>query len=65
MTSRPLLALPVLALLGAVAACSPQVGSDAWCEALEKKPKADWSMNEAGDYTKHCVLKIKPDEAGS
>ncbi|MEN8718904.1 MAG: DUF3012 domain-containing protein [Oceanococcaceae bacterium] len=65
MTTRPLFALPALVLLGAVAACSPQVGSDAWCEALEKKPKGDWSMNEAGDYAKHCVLEMKPDDASS
>ena len=40
-----------------ISACAPEVGSDKWCENLEKKSKADWTMNEAKDYAKHCILK--------
>jgi hypothetical protein len=40
-----------------VAACAPEVGSDAWCAAMDKKPKGDWSANEVKDYAKHCVFK--------
>ena len=40
-----------------VGACSPKVGSEAWCENLAEKPKGDWSVNEAADYAKHCILK--------
>jgi len=44
----------ILALL--VLACSPEVGSKAWCEKMAEKPKGDWSANEATDYAKHCLL---------
>ncbi|MBT6095634.1 MAG: DUF3012 domain-containing protein [Rhodospirillaceae bacterium] len=37
-------------------ACSPEVGSKEWCEDLKKKPKGDWSGNEAADFAKNCVL---------
>lgn len=39
-----------------LAACAPKVGSEAWCESMKEKPKGDWSVNEAGDFAKHCVL---------
>ncbi len=38
-------------------ACSPEVGSEAWCQKMKETPKGDWSANEAADYAKHCVLK--------
>jgi hypothetical protein len=37
--------------------CAPEVGSDQWCANLKEKPKGDWSMNEAADFTKHCIIK--------
>lgn len=37
-------------------ACSPEVGSKAWCEKLAETPKGDWSANEAADYAKHCLF---------
>ncbi len=40
-----------------LSACAPEVGSDAWCKKLAAKPKGDWTVNEATDYTKHCLLK--------
>ena len=40
-----------------LAACAPEVGSDKWCQQLKDKPKGDWSMNEATDFAKHCILK--------
>lgn len=40
----------------ATVACSPEVGSDEWCNDLKKKDKGDWSTNEAGDFAKHCIL---------
>ena len=36
--------------------CSPEVGSEAWCQEMKAKPKGDWSVNEAGDFAKHCIL---------
>ena len=50
---RTLLAMLVIAVC---AGCAPEVGSDAWCEDLKAKPKGDWTANEAGDYTKHCIF---------
>jgi|GEM_PF-294445 protein involved in sex pheromone biosynthesis len=37
--------------------CSPEVGSDAWCEAMDNKPKGDWTANEATDYAKSCIFR--------
>jgi hypothetical protein len=51
---RLLLALATLTLL---AGCAPEVGSKAWCEAMQAKPKGDWTANEAADYAKHCLFK--------
>ena len=47
----------VLAVLVLGGACAPEVGSDAWCQAMDEKPKGDWTANEAADYTKHCLLR--------
>ena len=41
------------ALLGA---CSPDVGSEAWCNDMKQKAKGDWTANEAADFAKHCLL---------
>ena len=40
-----------------VSGCSPEVGSEAWCQQLKEKPKGDWTANEAGDFAKHCVFR--------
>ena len=39
-----------------VSACAPEVGSKAWCEDMDEKPKGDWTSNEAADYAKHCIF---------
>ena len=57
MTRSGLLTAFVLAaVLGLSAACSPEVGSEAWCQDMKDKPKGDWTANEAADFAKHCVL---------
>lgn len=43
-------------LVSLLSACSPEIGSKEWCADLKEKPKGEWSMNEAADYTKHCLL---------
>lgn len=49
--------LSLVALFGlGVAACSPEVGSPEWCDAMKEKPKGEWSANEATDFTKHCIM---------
>lgn len=45
----------VVALL--LAACAPEVGSEAWCEDMDEKAKGDWSTNDAGEYAKSCVFR--------
>jgi hypothetical protein len=47
-----LLAIGVLESVG----CAPEVGSPAWCERMDAKPKGDWTANEAADYARHCLL---------
>ncbi|MDT3318652.1 DUF3012 domain-containing protein [Shewanella sp. SP1S2-4] len=47
----------VLAFTAGLSACSPEVGSDAWCKQMKDKPSGDWTANEAADYAKHCVFK--------
>lgn len=50
------LAAPI-ALLVLLGACSPEVGSEAWCEDMKQKAKGDWTANEVGDYAKHCIMR--------
>ena len=50
-------AVSVFGLL-VLAACAPEVGSDAWCADMKDKPKGEWIANEAADFAKHCVFKI-------
>jgi hypothetical protein len=53
--------LTILALAALLAiplwGCAPEIGSNQWCANLKEKPKGDWSMNEAADFKKHCILK--------
>jgi hypothetical protein len=42
---------------GLVLACTPEVGSDAWCEAMGETPTGDWTANQAADFVRHCLLK--------
>jgi hypothetical protein len=51
----------ILLAANLVSACSPEVGSPSWCEAMENKPKGDWSSNEATDYAKNCLFKHSED----
>jgi hypothetical protein len=38
-------------------ACSPSVGSEAWREDMNAKPKGDWTANEAADDAEHCLFR--------
>ena len=51
------LAVLVIASVAFLSGCEPEVGSQAWCEAMDKKPKGDWTANEAGEYTKSCIFR--------
>ncbi len=45
------------AVAALIAACSPAIGSEEWCNDLKQKPKAEWSVNAAADFAKHCLLR--------
>lgn len=55
-TSFIILAVTTLTALS-LWGCTPEIGSDQWCTNLKEKPKGDWSMNEATDFAKHCIIK--------
>ena len=38
-------------------ACSPEVGSDEWCEKMKETPRSDWSATDATEFAKNCVFK--------
>ena len=42
--------------LFALGACSPEIGSEQWCDNMKEKPKGEWTGNEVTDYTKHCLF---------
>ncbi|KEA61708.1 hypothetical protein ADIMK_4165 [Marinobacterium lacunae] len=45
-----------LAAVLLITGCSPKVGSPEWCADMKEKPKGEWTANELGDFTKHCLL---------
>lgn len=52
---KALFAISVITLF--LTSCGTEVGSDEWCADLKEKPKGEWTMDETGDYAKHCLLK--------
>ena len=54
--------ITLILILTAIAACAPEVGSDAWCDSMDEKSKGDWSANEAKEYAKNCVFKSGDDD---
>jgi Protein of unknown function (DUF3012) len=57
-----LIVLSSLTLVSLLAACSPEVGTKAWCGSMGDKAKGDWTAVEAKDFAKYCVLKNYKDE---
>ena len=57
MNSKRLIRLAILAGLAAlIGGCSPEVGSEAWCQDMKQKAKGEWTATEAADFAKHCIL---------
>ena len=54
--SRTILAIVATISFLLLIACSPEVGSAEWCQAMKEKPKGDWTANEAADFAKHCLI---------
>lgn len=46
----------LLSVLSMAAACSPEVGSQEWCDDLKAKEKGEWTLDETTDFAKHCIL---------
>ena len=56
--NHPLLRLlPLVLALGLVSACSPEVGSDAWCTQMKDTPRGEWTGNDTLNFAKHCLVK--------
>ena len=47
----------VLATSLCLSSCAPKVGSPEWCEKMETKDKGEWTLNDAKDYARYCILK--------
>lgn len=47
-----------------LSACSPEVGSEAWCKAMAATPKTGWTLKDAGAYAASCVVSL-PGRVGS
>jgi len=39
-----------------IISCAPKIGSEGWCNNMKEKPKGDWTVTEAKDFTKHCIF---------
>jgi len=59
---RILKVVSIFLFVSLVAACAPEVGSDAWCEDMAEKSKGDWTANEAAEFAKSCVFKKYDDK---
>lgn len=56
---RIITTLAIVALTAGLSACAPEPGSEAWCEDMAEKPKGDWTINDAAEFAKSCVVKVK------
>ncbi|WP_371876199.1 DUF3012 domain-containing protein [Vibrio sp. HB161653] len=54
--SRATRALLLVSVMGLMA-CSPEVGSEQWCQEMDDKPKGDWTANQVGEYAEHCIFR--------
>jgi hypothetical protein len=53
---RAVTAMLVGSLTAWLAACTPEVGSERWCEVMRDKPRGDWTANDALEFARSCVL---------
>ena len=37
------------------AACSAEIGSKAWCEEMQEKPKEEWLAEEISPFFSSCI----------
>ncbi len=48
--------IAALSLVAFVSGCSPAVGSKDWCEDMKEMDKGQWTAQDAGSFTKHCIM---------
>ncbi|KKL46271.1 hypothetical protein LCGC14_2347230 [marine sediment metagenome] len=54
---KPILGLlAFIFLITGLTACTPEVGSEDWCQMMKDKSKGDWTANEAADFTRYCIF---------
>lgn len=58
---KTLLLIASVFLSTTLTACEPKRGSEKWCKKMDETPKGEWTFNDAGDYTKYCILNQKPE----
>ncbi|MDX8405301.1 MAG: DUF3012 domain-containing protein [Mariprofundus sp.] len=51
-----LTAIASLLLLLSFTACTPEAGTEAWCNKIKETPKGEWTANDAGTFAKYCVM---------
>lgn len=44
--------------------CTPEPGSEGWCELMNEKPASEWNFKEAAEYARSCVVTL-PGKVGS
>jgi len=49
-------AIVALLLVLSFSGCSAEPGTKAWCDNMKQKEKGKWTAEEAGTFTKHCVM---------
>lgn len=49
-------AIAMLACASFLAGCEAEMGDADWCAAMDEKPKADWTANEAMKYGEDCIV---------
>ncbi len=52
--SKYLKIIPLAVSLLVLSSCA-KVGSDRWCANMKEKPKGEWTMEDATNFTKHCI----------
>ncbi len=52
--------LNIFAVLGALfflLGCEPEMGSQRWCDAMDKKDKGSWTLDEGKEYVNSCLFR--------
>ncbi|PCI44335.1 MAG: DUF3012 domain-containing protein [Proteobacteria bacterium] len=53
---KTVVAMCLLFLASLLSGCSAEPSSESWCKDMKDKSQSEWTMQEAGTFTKHCVL---------